>query len=108
MITQLAQPTTYRTQQCTQQYIQQHQCIYNQMPMTEDSQIIGWLNHESRTALCIVLLTAEALQFDLFGPLTESQDEAVTKIRENAAYLQTLLENLLQFIHTGPEDARVG
>jgi signal transduction histidine kinase len=62
------------------------------LAMTKEYDAKILLSHELRTALCIILLATEALQFELFGPLTEAQHEVVAKIYENSTYLRTLLD----------------
>lgn len=62
------------------------------LTMTKEYDAKILLSHELRTALCIVLLATEALQFELFGLLTEAQHEVVAKIYENSAYWRALLD----------------
>jgi len=66
------------------------------------------LNHEARNSLCILLMTAEALQFELFGPLTVEQTDALNKIHENATYLQALLDSILHHAQGEPNERPVG
>ena len=57
---------------------------------------IEQLNHDFRTALRIVLLTTEALQLEIFGPLTAQQQVALETLYANATHLQVLTEAILQ------------
>lgn len=73
----------------------QHRYLPELVSVAEDEEM-AILNHEARNALCIVLMTTEALQFEIFGSLSATQAEALSKIHENATYLQALLESILQ------------
>lgn len=82
--------------------------LLNWVSIAEEDQLIERLNHESRTALCIVMLTTETLQSDLLGPVTESQAQALTKIQKNTSYLKAVLEQLLQLVYAEQEKERIG
>lgn len=85
----------------------QHRYLPEPVTVTEDEEM-AILNHEARTALCILLMTTEALQFELFGALSTAQTEALSKIHENATYLQALLDSILQHAQGEPVEDLVG
>ena len=68
---------------------------------------LGRLNHELRTALSIVLLTTEALQLEIFGPLTLPQQEALGKLYEHTTQVQALIETFLQLADTTESETLV-
>lgn len=85
----------------------QHRYRVESVAMDADEEMAS-LNHEARTALCIVLMTTEAMQFEIFGPLNAAQAEALTKLYENAVYLQTLLDGIWQRVYGGCAEELVG
>lgn len=82
---------------------------YHPAPVTVTAyEEMAILNHEARNTLCILLMTAEALQFEIFGPLTVEQTDALHKIHENATYLQALLDSILHHAQGEPNERPVG
>jgi hypothetical protein len=64
-----------------------------------DAEELARLHHAARDALSIVLMTTEALQVEIWGPLGKGQQEALAKIHENSIHLQTLLVAILAKAH---------
>ncbi len=84
----------------------QHRHLDTPSSLVTDDEI-GRLNHELRTALSIVLLTTEALQLEIFGPLTLPQQDALGILHERTTQLQTLFETFLQLADATKREALV-
>jgi len=76
----------------------QHRHLSTLAPAVESYEQRTILNHEAHNALSVILLTTEAFQYEIFGSLTSTQKEALSKLHENTVYLQTLLEDILQIL----------
>lgn len=59
------------------------------------SQMLAWVSHDLRTPLSSVLGYAELLQGAAFGELSDQQRDLVTRIINNAHYLNIMVNDLL-------------
>ena len=82
----------------------QHRHLSTLAPAVESYEQRTILNHEARNALSVILLTTEAFQYEIFGSLTNTQKEALSKLHENTVHLQTLLEDILQILVDDQKD----
>ncbi len=76
----------------------QHHRLSRPVAIAKDREQRMRLNHETRNALSIILLTIDAFQAELFGPVTKTQTEALTTIQENTTRLQVALEAILSLL----------
>ncbi len=76
---------------------------------------LSMITHEPRTPLTVISGTAEMLEAEVYGPLTEEQAERVQQISEQAARLHNLVNDLLDLskleagtmlLHREPLDPR--
>lgn len=59
------------------------------------AQILANVSHDARTPLSVILLRAEMLQKELYGPITEKQSAILDSILANARQLLGFISNLL-------------
>ncbi len=59
------------------------------------SQLLAKVSHELRTPLNAILGFTEMLEFGIYGPLSDKQQETTSEIIDSAKYLTTLVNELL-------------
>ncbi|MBI1881110.1 MAG: PAS domain S-box protein, partial [Chloroflexi bacterium] len=59
------------------------------------TELLAKISHELRTPLGAILGFAELLEVDVYGPLSDKQRQATTKIIDSTQYLTTLVNELL-------------
>lgn len=60
-------------------------------------EFLATMSHELRTPLSVILGCSEAIQEEIYGPITQPQAEALRGITESGMHLLTLINDILDF-----------